>query len=283
MTSVGILLSQVNHRIFADLTRTAESLGYESAWLGEHLVMPIEMRGQLNEGDEHPPVAPTIPVLEVGQVISYLGGQTSTIRLGTFVYLLNARHPFITARAFTTADVLTNGRAEFGLGAGWLRTEYEAAGIDFETRGRRLDEAIEVCRRLWTEPVVEHHGEFWDFPAVAFEPKPIQSPLPIAIGGESKPALRRAARLADGWMGMAHTPGTAAAQVKILRRLEDEVGRTEPPVRVSVVGELTAEQPLAAWQEAGVDRLIVHPWTRTKDAIDGVTRLADEHFGRSVA
>lgn len=279
MTAVGVLLSQVNHTMFGPLSMTADQLGYESVWLGEHLVMPVDMRGKLLPDEEHPPVEPSIPVLDVVQVLSWLAGQTQRIRMGTFVYLLGARHPFISARAFTTADVLSGGRVEVGVGAGWLRTEFEAAGIDFTTRGRRLDEAIAVCRRLWSEPTVEHHGEFFDFPEVAFEPKPVQSQLPISIGGESAAALRRAASIADGWMGMEHTPASAAEMVRRLRQTEREVGRTLPPVKVSVVGSLNDEQPLAAWEDAGVDRLIVHPWRRTREAIPAITDLAERHLG----
>jgi alkanesulfonate monooxygenase SsuD/methylene tetrahydromethanopterin reductase-like flavin-dependent oxidoreductase (luciferase family) len=141
-----------------------------------------------------------------------------------------------------------------------------------------LDEAIDVCRRLWTEATVAHQGEFFQFPAVAFEPKPVQSPLPISIGGESTQALRRAVRLAEGWMGMAHTPETAAQQVAVIRRLDAEAGREAPPVRVTVVGELSSEQPPSAWADAGVDRLIVHPWARTRDAVGALTTLADQYL-----
>ena len=113
-----------------------------------------------------------------------------------------------------TLDIVSGGRVEFGIGASWLEEEWVAAGLDFATRGRRVDEAIAVCQRLWAEPEVEHHGEFFSFPPVAFEPKPVQRPHPpVLVGGESKAALRRAARDADGWIGMGHTFESAAAQI----------------------------------------------------------------------
>jgi probable F420-dependent oxidoreductase len=273
--AVGILLSKAHHRIFGELTQAAETLGYESVWLGEHVVVPMDAQGELTSGGEdRSGISPTMPILDLCAVLSWLAGLTSRIRLGTFVYLPGLRHPFVAARALTTVDILSGGRLEAGLGAGWIRTEWEAVGADFAARGRCLEESIEVCRRLWTEPIIEHHGEFYDFRAVAFEPKPMQSPLPIAIGGESRRSLARAVRLADGWMGMHHSVATAARQVARLRQLETGLDRAGRRVRVTVVGELTDTQPLAAWEAAGVDRLIVHPWRHSRDAIDGITRLA---------
>ena len=127
------------------------------------------------------------------------------IRLGTHVYNIGLRHPFVTARAVATLDVFSGGRVEFGIGASWLEEEWDAMQLDFATRGRRVDEAIDICRRLWSEDVVEHHGEFFDFQPVMFKPKPIQQPIPIVVGGDSAAAMRRTAHLGDGWIPM-NTP-----------------------------------------------------------------------------
>ena len=133
-----------------------------------------------------------------------------------------------------TVDLLSGGRFEFGIGASWLEEEWRATGLDFATRGRRVDEAIEVCKRLWTEATVTHHGEFFSFDEVVFEPKPVQQPRPpILVGGESKAALRRAARLGDGWLGMGHTFESAAAQIAALRALLAEHGRAAPTIPTS--------------------------------------------------
>jgi alkanesulfonate monooxygenase SsuD/methylene tetrahydromethanopterin reductase-like flavin-dependent oxidoreductase (luciferase family) len=161
-----------------------------------------------------------------------------------------------------------------------MTTEWEAVGLDPRTRGRRLDEAIDVCRRLWTEETVEHHGEFWDFPPVMFEPKPRQRPHPpLLVGGESGRALRRAAERGDGWIGMSHTPESAAERVAALRSLEEAVERTAPPVTVTVMGRVPDDGGVDRWTEAGVDRLIVVPWTRSREAVDGLRRFADRYLG----
>ncbi len=274
---LGITFGQLNPRAFEEVAVGADELGYESAWLPEHLVFPLRVEGELIPGEEHPPVPPTVPIFDACAYLSYLAARTGRLRLGTFVYLLAIRHPFVGARAFATLDVVSGGRAICGVGAGWLRPEWDAVGIDPATRGPRLDEAIGVVRRLWTEPEIAHDGPHFPFEPVAFEPKPVQAGgPPIHVGGESGRALRRAATLGDGWLGMAHTPATAADQVGRLRGLAEEAGRDPGLVEVTVMGEVGPGADLDDWEAAGVDRLIVTPWERSRDAVDGLTRLAAE-------
>ncbi|UCE84844.1 MAG: TIGR03619 family F420-dependent LLM class oxidoreductase, partial [Deltaproteobacteria bacterium] len=196
----GVSTGSLHPGFFLEVAREAERLGYESFWMPEHLVFPIDMAGSPHPGEAQPPVPPSTPVFDAFAYLCFVAGRTTRIRLGTNVYLLGLRHPFTAARAVQTLDIVSGGRAEVGIGAGWLRSEWTAAGLDPRTRGRRLDEAIEVCKRLWTEETIEHRGEFFSFDPVMFEPKPIQKPWPpLHIGGESEAALRRAARLGDGW------------------------------------------------------------------------------------
>lgn len=275
---LAISLGMLHPAAFVEATQEADRLGFESVWLPEHLIFPVNMGGSPYPGDDHPPVPPSTPVFDAFAYLAFLAGRTQRIRLGTNVYLLGLRHPFVAARAVQTLDLVSGGRAEVGVGAGWLREEWVAAGLDPRTRGRRLDEALEVVRRLWTEETVEHHGEFFDFPPVMFEPKPIQKPHPpIHVGGESPAALSRAARLGDGWYGLGHTPGSAAAAVKTLQSLRAEAGRAGP-FSVTVGGALESADDLRAWESAGVDRLVVKPWERSREAVAGLRRFA-ERFG----
>ena len=235
----GIALARLNPAFHVEATLEAERLGFESVWMAEHLVFPVEMAGSPHPGEDMPPVPPSTPVFDAFAYLSFLAGKTSRIRLGTNVYLLGLRHPFVAARAVQTLDRLSGGRAEIGIGAGWLRSEWTAAGLDPRTRGRRLDEALAVCKRLWSEEVVEHHGEFFDFGPVMFEPKPLQKPWPpLHCGGESPAALRRAALHCDGWYGLVHDVESAAARVKELRRLLREAGREGARFEVSLGGKL---------------------------------------------
>jgi probable F420-dependent oxidoreductase len=272
----GIALGALNSHFHVDATDEAERLGYESVWLPEHLVLPVRMSRSPHPGDEHPPVPPTTPVFDAFAYLGFLAARTSHVRLGTHVYNLGLRHPFTSARAVQTLDILSGGRFEFGIGASWLEEEWRAVGLDFDTRGRRVDEAIEVCKRLWTEPEVEYEGEFFRFDAVAFEPKPLQQPWPpILIGGESGAALRRAARAGDGWIGMGHTLDSAAGQIARLRELRREYDRDAAPFQICLGGPVASADDVRRWEELGVTRLVVSPWRRSPEAVDGMRRFAD--------
>jgi probable F420-dependent oxidoreductase len=276
----GIALARLNPKYHLEATLEAERLGFESVWMSDHLIFTEDMSGSPHPGEDLPPVPPTTPVYDAFAWLAWLAGQTSRIRLGTNVYLLALRHPFAAARAVQTLDIVSGGRTEVGIGAGWLRSEWEAAGLDPRTRGRRLDEALTVCRRLWTEQVIEHHGEFYDFGPVRFEPKPVQQPCPpIHVGGESEAALRRAARVGDGWYGLAHTVESAATLVSRLGELRREAGREGERFEVSLGGRLSEPRDVERWQAAGVDRLVVSPWKRSAECIDGLRRYAETIFG----
>jgi probable F420-dependent oxidoreductase len=272
---LGIALARAHWSTWSDLSQVGEALGYESVWISEHLAFPTQMSGSPIEGSEHPPVPPQTPVFDVSGALCFLAARTTSIRLGTYVSLLGIRHPFVAARSFATADVWSAGRVEVGVGAGWLREEWIAAGLDPATRGLRLDESIEVCRRLWTEPTVEHHGRFWDFDEVAFEPKPFQKPLPLLVGGESDAALRRAARLGDGWIGMGADIDRAAGFIDKLRRYEEQVDRPDTRCTITIGGPAALDPAtVERYAALGVDRLIVSPWESSRGAIAGLEALA---------
>jgi len=260
--------------MFVEAADAADDLGYESLWFPEHQVLPVAMAGSPFAGAEHPPVPPSTPVFDVFAYLGFLAGRTRRIRLGTHVYNLALRHPFVAARAIQTVDIVSAGRVEVGIGAGWLEAEWNAAGLDFASRGARLDEALDVCKRLWTEVEVEHHGRFFDFDTVMFEPKPVQSPHPpVIIGGESPAALRRAARH-DGWIGLGQTPQSVRVPVETLHTLRQGTEGQGRPFSVTVGGSVTDDADVEAYAAAGVDRLIVSPWARTRDVPGALATFA---------
>ena len=282
----GIALGALNPRVHEEATLEAERLGYESVWLPEHLVFTRRMSRSPHPGDDHPPVPPDTPIYDAFAYLAYLAARTDRLRLGTHVFNIGLRHPFTTARGAQTVDLLSKGRFELGVGASWLEEEWVAAQLDFSTRGRRVDEAIAVCKRLWTEETVTHHGEFFSFDEVAFEPKPVQrGGPPVLIGGESKAALRRAARLADGWIGMSHTFESGAAQIQLLRRLLAEHDRSSAPgtFEIALAGPVESRADVSRWEDLGVTRMILAPWKRSSDAIEGLRRFADRVGIRGVA
>jgi probable F420-dependent oxidoreductase len=272
---VGIALGRLNPAFFVECSVAADELGYESIWLPEHLMFTTKMSRSPHPGEEHPPVPPDTPIFDAFTYLAYLAGRTERVRLGTHVYNLGLRHPFVAARAVQTLDVVSGGRVEFGVGASWLEEEWVAAELDFHTRGRRVDEALEVCKRLWTEDEVSHHGRFFNFDGVVFEPKPRQEPWPpILIGGESDAALRRAARHADGWIGMSHDFESGAGQIARLRELLTEAGRDHDPFQICLGGPVESQADVDRWEDLGVTRLIVSPWRRSREALDGMRAFA---------
>jgi len=273
---IGIGIGMLHPSTFDAASEAADRAGFESIWLPEHLVFPIEMGGSPFPGDDHPPVPPETPLFDVFAYLAYLAARTERVRLGTWVYLLALRHPFVAARAITTLDCISGGRAIVGVGAGWLRQEWSAAGLDPRTRGKRLDESLEVCRRLMSDAVIEHHGRFYDFAPVRFEPKPVQRPHPpILAGGESVAALARAAAHCEGWIGVHHTPASAADRVTELRRRLEAAGRDPDAFEYVAGGVVETPADAAAYAAAGLTRVIVSPWRRSREAVEGIERLAD--------
>jgi probable F420-dependent oxidoreductase len=272
----AISLGTLNPQVWPEVTEEADRLGYDSVWLPEHLVFPVQTVGSPFHGAEHPPVPADVPVFDAFTYLGFLAGRTERIRFATHVYNIGLRHPFVSARAVATLDIVSAGRAEFGIGASWLRAEWDAVGLDFASRGRRVDEAIDVCRRLWTEAVIEHHGEFFDFEPVMFEPKPVQQPHPpLIVGGDGRAALRRAATVGDGWVPMNHTLERIPAQAARLAELRADAGR-EGEVEITIGGTPADVGEVDRYAAAGVGRVIVRPWQRSRDAVEDLRRYADD-------
>jgi probable F420-dependent oxidoreductase len=274
----GVSLTFLSPRLWGDVAAEADRLGFESLWIAEHLVVPVAATGSPHAGADHPPIPSDLPIYDALAYLAYLAARTTNIKLGTHVYNIGLRHPFVTARAATTVDVISNGRLAFGIGASWLREEWEAVGLDFDRRSARVDETIEICRRLWTEDVVEHHGEFFDFGPTAFEPKPVQPGGPaLHIGGDGPAALRRAATVGTGWVPMNHALDELAPALTRIGDIAQRHGRTTPvEVTVTTIDGIQRPDDVERYEKAGATRVIVRPWSRSSEALDGIRRFADD-------
>lgn len=266
--------SMVGPRRWISLAQNAEAAGFESVWVPEHLVMPVAMSGKPNSPEDgEPPISARTPAFDPWVQMAAMAAATQTIRFGTNVYNVGLRHPIITARSLTTLDNVSNGRVVFGIGASWLRQEWEVMELDFDTRGRRVDEAIRVIQRLFTEDEIEHAGEFFHFQPVGFLPKPVQQPWPpMLIGGDSKVAMRRAALLGDGWIPMEQTLETLPTNLAKIHAMRAEAGRTGD-FQVTMGGRVESVDDVKRYEEAGVTRLIIGFDPRDPDAFK---RFADE-------
>ncbi|MCL4245608.1 MAG: LLM class F420-dependent oxidoreductase [Candidatus Dadabacteria bacterium] len=197
------------------IAKRAEELGFDSVWASDHVVVP-EKRAGMFTSEFHDPFV----------LLSSIAAVTSRIIVGTSVIILPYRNPLVTAKMAATLDVLSGGRLVFGVGPGWMREEFEALGVPFESRGRMTDEYIKVIRELWQSERPGFHGEFAKFSDVGFYPKPVQTPgPPVWVAGSSRRAVRRAALLGDGWQPTAVSPGDVRAGIEEIRKISADAGR----------------------------------------------------------
>ena len=176
-----------------------------------------------------------------------------------------------------TLDVVSGGRVLLGVGAGWLAEEFTALGLDPKRRFSRTEECIEVLRALWTEPEPSYHGRHFDFEPVHFAPRPVSDPHPpIILGGDSDRALARAARMGDGWMsgGVATDVAEIEERVTKVRALREQYGATGP-FEITILFRRPTVDDLARLEGAGVDRVVVMPWNRSREAITALEAFAD--------
>ncbi len=202
----GPMATPTNLARFAE---KAEALGYDTVWFSDHIVIPTEVKS-FYPYDPSGRMAfnPAEPYWEPLAVIGYVAGRTSRVRLGTSVLVLPYRNPVVTAKMLATLDVLSNGRITLGAGVGWMEEEFTAIGLDtYPRRGAYSDECIRIFRELWTKDNPSFQGEFHQFSKVRCEPRPVQSGgIPIWVGGHTPQAIRRAARLGDGWQPLVQRP-----------------------------------------------------------------------------
>ena len=191
------------------IARKGEEFGFDALLTGDHILVPknISSPYPYTEGGEFPGSSSGESMEQI-TLLSYIAGQTSKIRLVTSVLIVPHRNPLIAAKSLATLDVLSGGRLVVGVGVGWMREEFEALGLPpFEERGAVTDEYIRAFKVLWTEDDPHFEGKYISFDDITFLPKPVQKPHPpIWVGGESRPALRRAAELADGWYPLGSNP-----------------------------------------------------------------------------
>ncbi|HEX3589523.1 MAG TPA: TIGR03619 family F420-dependent LLM class oxidoreductase [Pseudonocardiaceae bacterium] len=204
---------------------TAERLGYQSLWTMQRL---------LNAPDSPPTSYRNVP--DPLLTLAYLAGHTTTARLGVAVLNIPFQPPVLLAKQVATLDQLSHGRLDLGLGLGWQQEEFTAAGVPIARRGARAEEALDVLAALWTGQAGPFDGEFYQLPEVLASPTPVQRPRPpILLGGAADAALRRAGRLADGWISASrHDPRTVGRAIGVVRQAAERSGRDPGSLRFIV-------------------------------------------------
>jgi probable F420-dependent oxidoreductase len=228
------------------------------------------------------------PWIDPWVAIPAMAAVTTRIRFYTHVLKLPLRHPLLVAKTVGSAAVLSNNRVGLGVGLSWIPEEFTWCGVDFATRGPRADEALAIIRGLLRGGMFEHHGRHYDFGRLQMSPAPTE-PVPIYVGGHSEPALRRAARLGDGWCSAMSTEEETRRFIARLRELRAEHGRDHEPFEIQVSSidafDVAGYQRLA---DLGVTDVITQPWliygggpaASIQEKEDAIKRFADDVFPR---
>jgi len=271
-----------------EIARTAEQAGFGAVVISDHLVYPERLDTPYPyTADGSPRWQADTPWPDPFVAIGAMSAVTERLRFIVSVLVLPLRHPVMAAKSIATAAVLSGDRLTVGVGAGWMREEFEILGQPFAGRGQRLDEAIQVMRTLWRGGMVEHHGTHYDFGPVQMSPVP-SAPVPIYGGGVSEPALRRAARLCDGWASEVQTTPEVESIVGRLERYRADSERAGQPFGLCCAlrdaSDLEAYRHMAA---LGVTELITVPWLfygadvdSCASKCDGIKRFGDEVIAR---
>jgi probable F420-dependent oxidoreductase len=238
----------------AKVARAAEAAGFESLWTGEHVVLPDPQAPPS-------PAPPQHPMLDPAASLAFLAAHTQRVKLGTGIIILPQRNPLVLAKELASVDVLSNGRLIFGLGAGYLKAEFDALGARFDDRGARTDEYIDVLRALWTQPKPSFSGRTVKFSGVDAQPRPVQKPHPpIVVGGMSASALARALARGNGWYGFARDLAATKGDLAGIAEARARVQRPEPlgALEISITPPRAVDEAGArAYADLGVDRLVL--------------------------
>ena len=262
----------------AVLARKAEELGFESCWVPEHTIVPVQTDskyGGTPDGSFPPSMDdmadPLIALAKASAV-------TSTIKLGTSVSLVPEHNPLLMAKQIATLDHLSNGRFIYGIGAGWLKEETEIMGGDFEHRWGQSREAVMAMKELWTKDEAEFHGRFYDFPPVKCSPKPLQKPHPpVYLGGSAARVFQRVVAYGDGWMPVRVNPEQVRAGRATLDELAAAAGRDPKTIRLMVYNLPADRDLIQRMEEAGADRVVVPaPRGPESEVLPGLERLAEQ-------
>jgi probable F420-dependent oxidoreductase len=227
----------------------------------DHLIYPRELSSPYPDHPSgKPPWEPETAWPDCWVQIGAMAAVTSRLRFSNAVYVAPARPLLEVAKQVATAAVLSQGRVSLAVGVGWMREEYEMLGQDFTTRGKRLNEMIPALRALWGGGWVSWSGEYYQVPEMMIEPHP-ETPVPIHCGGESEAALRRAAKLCDGWVGYAYGWDEAVSYADKITKLRHEYGRASEPFDIMLaLMEPPSPDLYKRAQDAGITAVMCAPW-----------------------
>jgi probable F420-dependent oxidoreductase len=258
------------------LAQKAESVGVESLWTFEHVIIPDDYASKYPYArDGKMPVTPTTNFVDPIVSIAALAAKTETLRLATGVNILPQTNPLLLAKQAASLDFVSGGRFMLGLGIGWLREEFDAMGVPFERRGARFDDAVVAMRKVWSGDIVEHQSDFLSWSG--FRSNPLPENLPVVIGGTKGKVFARTARLGDGYFA----PNAGVDQMKglvgELDRACAEVGRSRDDIEITGMwmGPAEGEDTIARYRDLGVSRLVAMVPALGKNPIEGLDQVGE--------
>ena len=264
-----------------EICRRAEAVGFESVWGGEHVIYPTHYESPYPyTEDGRMPAEPETLIPDPLIWLAYVAAAAPSLRLGTCILILPQRNPLVLAKEIATLDHLSGGRVELGIGVGWLREEFDALGVPWERRGARTDEYVAALRAVWAGPHAEFHGEFVDFDPVTCSPRPVQERVPIMVGGDTDVAIRRAARLADGYFPGANDPAELERLIGEVAKQAEEHGRDPADIEINAIFGAQMADPAAGVEqltELGVSRAMLPAFFFAgPEGMDQLTEFGEE-------
>ncbi len=271
---IGVFIFSTEYSIrMVKLAQALEDRGFESLFVPEHTHIPVSRRTPFPGGEPLPREYSN--TLDPFVDLATAAAVTNTLRIGTGICLVSQRDPIVTAKAVASLDLLSGGRFEFGIGAGWNQDELESHGTRYEDRFNVMVDRVKAMQAIWTGEEASYGGEFTRIEPAWSWPKPVQKPYPpVILGGETKYTLRRVMDFCDGWMPRGNYMADPSSVMETLRRYADEAGRDMGSIAVSVFRAPPKADYLAQCQEAGVMRVVLQLPSAGEDV---VMPLLDEY------
>ena len=267
-----------------DLAGTLEQCGVDSLWTVEHVVVAegYEPRYPYSADGRMPSAAGVVPMPDPLDLLAFFAALTSTLRLGTAVVVAPLHSPAVLAKRAATLDRLSDGRFMLGLGIGWQKEEYAAVGAAYSERGARLEESVAAMRALWADSPATFAGRFTSFREVHSQPRPLHGAVPVVLGGNSDAAVRRAARIADGWFPYAIGADEFEQQAGVLRDTGAGAGRSTPPAITVWPGSFDPSRErevdwVRRYVDAGASTLVVRLPIRSPADLPTVPAFLDRY------
>jgi len=275
---IGISTFPTDYSIdIATLARRAEEYGFESLWVPEHPILPVESQTRWPGSADGVIPRAYADIVDPFVALARASAVTSSLKLGTGICLVPERNPLLLAKEIATLDMYSGGRFLFGIGAGWLREETELMGGDFAHRWGQTRDSVLAMKQLWTATESEYHGRYYDFPPVYSFPRPVQRPHPpVFLGGMAPSVFKRVVDYGDGWMPNRVGPEDVQRGRAALDELARAAGRDPASLVISVFGQPPDNDLIDRFEQAGAARVMVRvPTADETDSLAELERIAE--------